>query len=105
VATSHRRTPKPGTIDFIRRPVVVIAERPTFEITLHRERRRSRADAAGQPQAVTMPISVIVTTYNRPDALRAVLAGLGAQVDRDFEVLVADDGLRDDTGALACDCA
>ena len=47
-----------------------------------------------------MQISVIVTTYNRPDALRAVLGGLSAQTDRDFEVLVADDGSRDDTGAL-----
>jgi glycosyltransferase involved in cell wall biosynthesis len=48
----------------------------------------------------TVPISVIVTTYNRPDALRAVLAGLFAQIDRGFEVLVADDGSRDDTRAL-----
>lgn len=47
-----------------------------------------------------MLISVIVTTYNRPDALRAVLAGLFAQVDRGFEVLVADDGSRDDTRQL-----
>ena len=47
-----------------------------------------------------MPISVVVTTYNRPDALRAVLDGLGAQADRDFEVIVADDGSRDDTRAL-----
>jgi glycosyltransferase involved in cell wall biosynthesis len=47
-----------------------------------------------------MPISVIVTTYNRPDALRAVLDGLGAQADRDFEVIVADDGSLDDTRAL-----
>ncbi len=46
---------------------------------------------------VTVPISVIVTTYNRPDALRAALAGLFAQTDRGFEVLVADDGSRDDT--------
>lgn len=45
-------------------------------------------------------ISVIVTTYNRPDALRAVLAGLFAQTDRGFEVLVADDGSRDDTRQL-----
>jgi glycosyltransferase involved in cell wall biosynthesis len=45
-------------------------------------------------------ISVIVTTYNRPDALAAVLAGLLAQRDRGFEVLVADDGSRDDTRAL-----
>lgn len=34
-----------------------------------------------------MPISLVVTTYNRPDALRAVLAGLAAQDDRDFELL------------------
>ena len=47
-----------------------------------------------------MPISVVVTTYNRPDALRAVLDGLGAQADLDFEVIVADDGSRDDTQAL-----
>jgi glycosyltransferase involved in cell wall biosynthesis len=45
-------------------------------------------------------ISVVVTTYNRPDALRAVLAGLTDQFDRAFEVLVADDGSRDDTRAL-----
>lgn len=47
-----------------------------------------------------MPISVIVTTFNRPDALRAVLAGLFAQTDRGFEVIVADDGSRDDTRQL-----
>jgi glycosyltransferase involved in cell wall biosynthesis len=47
-----------------------------------------------------MTISVVVTTYNRPDALRAVLDGLAAQTDRGFEVLVADDGSRDDTRAL-----
>jgi len=45
-------------------------------------------------------ISIIVTTYNRPDALRAVLAGLEAQRDRDIEVCVADDGSRDDTREL-----
>jgi glycosyltransferase involved in cell wall biosynthesis len=47
-----------------------------------------------------VPISVIVTTFNRPDALRAVLAGLFAQTDRGFEVIVADDGSRDDTRQL-----
>jgi len=45
-------------------------------------------------------ISVIVTTYNRPDALRAVLAGLLAQTDLGCEVIVADDGSRDDTRRL-----
>jgi GT2 family glycosyltransferase len=39
-----------------------------------------------------MLVSVIVTTYNRPDALRAVLRALVEQADPNFEVLVADDG-------------
>jgi glycosyltransferase involved in cell wall biosynthesis len=47
-----------------------------------------------------MLVSVIVTTYNRPDALGAVLNGLAAQTDRAFEIIVADDGSRDDTRAL-----
>ncbi len=37
-------------------------------------------------------ISVIVTTYNREDALAAVLRGLARQTDRKFEVIIADDG-------------
>ena len=37
-------------------------------------------------------ISVIVTTYNREDALDAVLRSLAIQSDRNFEVIVADDG-------------
>lgn len=41
--------------------------------------------------------SVIVTTYNRPDALELVLRGFAAQADRDFELLIADDGSTDET--------
>lgn len=37
-------------------------------------------------------ISVIVTTYNRVDALDAVLRSLARQTDANFEVVVADDG-------------
>ncbi len=37
-------------------------------------------------------ISIVITTYNRSDALLAVLRGLAAQDDRGFEVVVADDG-------------
>ena len=37
-------------------------------------------------------ISVIVTTFNREDALDAVLRSLAEQSDSDFEVVVADDG-------------
>ena len=36
--------------------------------------------------------SVVVTTYNRSDALLAVLGGLLRQTDQDFELIVADDG-------------
>lgn len=37
-------------------------------------------------------ISVIVSTYNRPDALKAVLTSLLSQRDENFEIVVADDG-------------
>ena len=46
------------------------------------------------------PISVVVTTYNREDALDAVLRALSQQTDRDFEVVVADDGSRPGTAAI-----
>ncbi|MES2582537.1 MAG: glycosyltransferase family 2 protein [Pseudomonadota bacterium] len=39
---------------------------------------------------------MVITTYNRSDALLAVLAGLACQTDRHFEVVVADDGSRDE---------
>ncbi|OWW18984.1 glycosyltransferase family 2 protein [Noviherbaspirillum denitrificans] len=39
-----------------------------------------------------MLISVIVTTYNRPDALAAVVRALLDQTDPNFEVIIADDG-------------
>jgi heptosyltransferase-3 len=42
-------------------------------------------------------IAVIITTYNRPDALSAVLEGYLAQSDKDFELIIADDGSTDET--------
>jgi glycosyltransferase involved in cell wall biosynthesis len=45
-------------------------------------------------------ISVIVTTWNREDALDAVLRSLALQTDRDFEVIVADDGSGPATAKL-----
>ena len=45
-------------------------------------------------------ISVIVTTYNREDALAAVLSALSRQADRGFEVVIADDGSRPATAEL-----
>ncbi|HEY1473400.1 MAG TPA: glycosyltransferase family 2 protein [Pseudolabrys sp.] len=45
-------------------------------------------------------ISVIVTTYNREDALDAVLRSLARQNEQDFEVIVADDGSTAATAAV-----
>ena len=47
-----------------------------------------------------MKLAVIVTTYNRPGALAAVLEGYCAQRGAAFELLVADDGSSDDTREL-----
>ncbi len=45
-------------------------------------------------------ISIIVTTYNRPDALETVIEGLLAQTDRSFEIIIADDGSSSETQLL-----
>jgi glycosyltransferase involved in cell wall biosynthesis len=45
-------------------------------------------------------ISVIVTTYNREDALDAAMRALMHQSDRNFEIVIADDGSRADTARL-----
>ena len=45
-------------------------------------------------------ISIIVTTFERPDALDAVLRSLSRQTDRGFEVVVADDGSGPPTAAV-----
>jgi glycosyltransferase involved in cell wall biosynthesis len=45
-------------------------------------------------------ISVIVPTFDREDALDAVLRGLAGQSDQDFEVVIADDGSGPATAAL-----
>jgi glycosyltransferase involved in cell wall biosynthesis len=53
----------------------------------------------------TKTISVVITTYNRPDALSAVVEALFAQTDKGFEIIIADDGstnnTRDCVAALA----
>ena len=49
---------------------------------------------------LTPRLSVIITTYNRPDALAAVLRALDLQAHRDFEVLIADDGSAAPTRTL-----
>jgi glycosyltransferase involved in cell wall biosynthesis len=47
-----------------------------------------------------MRCAVVITTYNRPDALAAVLEGFLRQTDPHFELVVADDGSTAETRAV-----
>src|SRR5688572_24901165 len=57
------------------------------------------ARAAGQA-SIVMRISIIVSTYNQPSYLERVLWGYAVQTDRDFQLVVADDGSGPETGEL-----
>lgn len=50
---------------------------------------------AGAPRA-----AIIISTYNWPEALGLVLQSALAQRERDFEIIVADDGSRPETAAM-----
>lgn len=52
-----------------------------------------------------MDVSVIVTTYNWPQALALVLKALARQSRLPAEVIVADDGSREDTRAMLVETA
>lgn len=45
-------------------------------------------------------ISIILTTYNRPDALDAALRALAHQSDLNFEIVIADDGSGSETARV-----
>jgi len=47
-----------------------------------------------------MKTSVIFTTYNSPEWMEKVLWGFFAQTYSDFEIIIADDGSRDETRQL-----
>jgi glycosyltransferase involved in cell wall biosynthesis len=51
-----------------------------------------------------MKIAVIVTTYNRPEALAALFEAYRAQRDGTFEIVVADDGSGAETAAVVTAC-
>ena len=44
-----------------------------------------------------MRLSLIITTYNRPDALLLVLRSIEGQITLPYEVIIADDGSTNDT--------
>jgi glycosyltransferase involved in cell wall biosynthesis len=50
-------------------------------------------------------ISLIIATYNWPEALRACVEACFRQTDRNFEIIIADDGSGEPTRALVADLA
>ncbi|WOI12409.1 glycosyltransferase family 2 protein [Thalassospira lucentensis] len=54
---------------------------------------------------MTSLVSVVVTTYNWPNALRLVLYSLADQSDRNFEIIIADDGSSFETRQVIEDFA
>lgn len=45
-------------------------------------------------------ISILLATYNWPQALKLCLESLATQTDQDFEIIIADDGSTNDTKQL-----
>lgn len=52
-----------------------------------------------------MKVTLVITTYERPDALHAVLASVAAQSRQPHEMIVADDGSGPATAAVVRDWA
>ena len=48
----------------------------------------------------TVDTSIIISTYNAPDRLEKTLWGYESQTERDFEIIIADDGSTDATKQL-----
>jgi glycosyltransferase involved in cell wall biosynthesis len=84
---SASRAPASPSLSFVRQPGIAISTK----IMIQMQRTGG---------AVPELISIIVTTFERPDALALVLRALAQQTDRDFEVVVADDGSGSETAEL-----
>src|SRR5262249_61395264 len=59
----------------------------------------------GPLMSASPAVSVLVTAYNREDFLRESIESVLAQSFTDFELIVSDDHSRDETVAIASDCA
>lgn len=62
--------------------------------------RRASNSTENGGKATATSLSVVVSTYEWPEALDAVLRGLAGQCDPAFDVVVADDGSTAATGAV-----
>jgi glycosyltransferase involved in cell wall biosynthesis len=62
-----------------------------------RPRRTGRAYTRAVTKATSKTISVVISTYQRPDACEAALRSVLAQTESPVEILVCDDGSTDET--------
>lgn len=51
-------------------------------------------------QEMTLQISIIITTYNSEEWLKKVLEGYLVQTEKNFEIIIADDGSTEKTKAI-----
>ena len=58
---------------------------------------QSASQPSPSPPTQVTTLAIVVTTYNRPDALEQVLSAYLSQEDREIELLVADDGSTSET--------
>jgi len=49
---------------------------------------------------MTLKVSLVITTYNWPEALQTVLNSVTMQSELPYEVIIADDGSRNDTSEM-----
>jgi glycosyltransferase involved in cell wall biosynthesis len=63
------------------------------------------SEAHDEGMGIVDRITVVITTYNQPAMLAAVLEGYLAQADAGFEVVVADDGSTVETAEVVADVA
>lgn len=61
------------------------------------KKHKGYSEKLDEPKGTVVFTGVIVTTFNRPDALKAVLATLAAQTVVPDQVIIADDGSQSDT--------
>ncbi len=57
------------------------------------------------PEAVEMPVSVLMPAYNAADTIRQAVTSFQRQTLADFEVIAVDDGSTDGTGAILDEAA
>lgn len=68
-----------------------------FQEDARNQRAKRASDTLVRDNSVNITASVIVSTYNQPEWLKKVLWGFEQQIEKDFEIIIADDGSTEET--------